>query len=36
MYLFRVGGLECVIILVVLLIIAGLAFRNGYFRGRGK
>jgi hypothetical protein len=32
--LFRVGITECLIILVVLIIVAGLAYRGGYFRGR--
>lgn len=30
----RVSTVECLIILVVLAIVAGLAFRSGYFRGR--
>lgn len=32
--LFRLSWNECLIILVVLLIVAGLAYRGGYFRGR--
>ena len=34
MFFYRIGGPECVIILVLLLIVAGLAFRGGFFRGR--
>jgi len=34
--LFRVGMSECLIILIVLLIVAGLAYRGGYFRGRRR
>jgi hypothetical protein len=34
--LFRVGLSECLIILVVLIIVAGLAYRGGYFRGRRR
>jgi hypothetical protein len=34
--LFRIGGGECLIILVVLIIVVGLAFRGGYFRGRRR
>jgi hypothetical protein len=30
------GWTECLIILVVLLIVAGMAFRGGYFRGRRR
>jgi hypothetical protein len=29
-----VGLTECVIVLVMLIIVAALAFRTGYFRGR--
>jgi len=36
MFLTRIGWGECLIILVVLIIIAGLAFRGGYFRGRRR
>lgn len=36
MYMFRIGGPECLIILVVLLIVVGLTFRSGYGRGRGR
>jgi hypothetical protein len=36
MYFFRLGTTECLIILVVLIIVAGLAFRQGYFRGRRR
>jgi hypothetical protein len=35
----RIGWLgltECLIILVVLVIVAALAFRSGYFRGKGR
>jgi hypothetical protein len=32
----RVGTPECLIILVVLLIVVGLSFRQGYFRGRRR
>ena len=35
MYLFRLGGAECLIILVLLIIVIGLAFRSGVSRGRG-
>lgn len=31
-----VSLLECLIILIVLAIVAALAFRTGYFRGRGR
>jgi hypothetical protein len=34
--LFRVGTSECLIILVVLIIVVGLAYRGGYFRGRRR
>ena len=34
--LFRVGTGECMIILVMLVIVAGLAYRGGYFRGRRR
>jgi hypothetical protein len=34
--LFRLGTGECMIILVVLIIVAGLAYRGGYFRGRRR
>ena len=34
--LFRVGTGECMIILVVLIIVVGLAYRGGYFRGRRR
>lgn len=34
--LFRVGLPECLIILVVLLIVAGLAYRGGYYRARRR
>jgi hypothetical protein len=30
-----IGGFECAIILVLLLLVAAFAFRSGYFRGRG-
>ena len=30
----QIGWGECLIILVVLIIVAGLAYRGGYFRGR--
>ncbi len=30
------GGVECMIILVVLVLVAAVAFRAGYFRGRGR
>lgn len=29
-----IGGAECLIILVLVIIVAALAFRTGYFRGR--
>jgi hypothetical protein len=32
----NVGWGECLIILVVLIIVAGLAYRGGYFRGRRR
>lgn len=32
----RVGTAECLIILVVFVIVAGLAFRGGFFRGRRR
>ncbi len=32
----RIGGTECLIILIVLLILAGFAYRGGYFHGRRK
>jgi Sec-independent protein translocase protein TatA len=31
---FRIGWSECLIILVILLIVVGLAYRGGYFRAR--
>jgi hypothetical protein len=34
--LFRIGTGECMIILVVLIIVVGLAYRGGYFRGRRR
>jgi hypothetical protein len=34
--LFRVGTGECMIVLVVLIIVVGLAYRGGYFRGRRR
>jgi len=34
--LFRVGTGECMIILVVVIIVVGLAYRGGYFRGRRR
>ena len=34
--LFRVGTGECIIVLVVLIIVVGLAYRGGYFRGRRR
>jgi len=34
--LFRVGIGECMIILVVVIIVAGMAYRGGYFRGRRR
>jgi hypothetical protein len=34
--LFRLGITECLIILVLLIIVAGLAYRGGYFRGRRR
>lgn len=30
----RLGTPECLIILVVLIIVVGLSYRSGYFRGR--
>lgn len=36
MFFTRIGAPECLIILVVLLIVAGLAFRGGFFRGRRR
>ena len=33
---FRIGTGECLIILVVLIIVAGLAYRGGYFRGQRR
>jgi hypothetical protein len=33
---YRIGIPECLIILVVLSIVAGLAYRGGYFRGRRR
>jgi hypothetical protein len=32
----RVGWSECLIILVVLFVVAGMAYRGGYFRNRGR
>ena len=34
--LFPIGLPECLIILVVLLIVAGLAYRGGYYRARRR
>ena len=34
--MFRIGGLECLIILILLTIVVGLAFRSGIVRGRGR
>lgn len=31
-----IGGLECLIILILLVLVAALAFRTGYFRGKRK
>ncbi len=31
-----IGMTECFIILFLLVIVAGLAFRSGYFRGRNQ
>lgn len=31
-----IGWGECLIILVLLAVVAGFAFRVGYFRGRGR
>jgi hypothetical protein len=31
-----IGGAECLIILVMLVLVAALAFRAGYFRGKGR
>jgi hypothetical protein len=31
-----VSGLECVVILLVIALVAVIAFRAGYFRGRRK
>jgi len=36
MYLFRLGPAECLIILALLVIVVGLAFRSGYGRGRRR
>jgi Sec-independent protein translocase protein TatA len=33
---FRIGWIECFIILVVLLVVVGMAYRGGYFRARRK
>ena len=33
---FRIGTGECMIILVVVVIAVGLAYRSGYFRGRRR
>ena len=30
----RLGAPECLIIIAVLIIVAGLAYRGGFFRGR--
>lgn len=30
------GWVECLIILVLLVLVAAVAFRAGYFRGRGR
>ena len=32
----RIGTPECLIILVMLIIVAGLAYRGGFFRGRRR
>ncbi len=32
----RLGAPECLIILVLLIIVSGLAFRGGFFRGRRR
>ncbi len=31
-----VSGVECVVILLVIALVATIAFRAGYFRGRGR
>lgn len=31
-----IGGFECVVLLLVLLLVAALAFRAGFFRGRRR
>jgi hypothetical protein len=31
-----VSGLECVVILLVIALVAAISFRAGYFRGRRK
>lgn len=31
-----VSGVECVVILLVIALVAAVAFRAGYFRGRGR
>lgn len=31
-----VSGLECLVILLVILLVAAVAFRAGYFRGRQR
>jgi hypothetical protein len=31
-----IGGVECVIILVILVVATAFAFRAGYFRGRRR
>jgi hypothetical protein len=31
-----VGGMECVVILLVIAVVAAISFRAGYFRGRRK
>jgi hypothetical protein len=33
---FRIGTGECLLILAVLIIVVGLAYRGGYFRGRRR
>lgn len=36
MFLTRIGGFECLIVLIVLLVVIGLAFRTGHARGKGR
>lgn len=31
-----IGTFECVVLLVLLVLVAAMAFRAGYFRGRGR